>query len=158
MKINATTLVILIAICFFLMQCDYFAMDIKYRALLYNNSAHSINGYAAIPYRDSRMYPMYPDFSLPMTSQYVQKVSTGRKESIYYNSASWDQIFRDLPADTLSIYVFHSDTLTKYPWEEIRNRYNILARYDLSLQDLTVLDFKVPYPPDQRMQDMKVFP
>jgi hypothetical protein len=55
------------------------------------------------------------------------------------------------------------DTLNKYPWETIRQEYNILVRYDLSLQDMNMLrnrngDTEIQYPPDSRMRDMKMYP
>ena len=155
MKINAITLVILITIGFFLMQCDFFVMDRRYGVRMENNSPRLIAGYAAIANSDT---PTYPDVTLPLSNKYLENVSSGRVATIYEGSLSWDRMFQLLPSDTLSLFVFSGDSLSRYPWQEIRNRYNILARYDMSLQDLKALDFKVPYPPDQRMQNMKIFP
>ena len=43
-------------------------------------------------------------------------------------------------------YVFSVDTLEKYSWEEIREGYKILKRYDLSMDDLDSLDWTITYP------------
>ena len=68
-------------------------------------------------------------------------------------------LFSYLPHDTLSVFVFHADTIRKYSWEEIRDSYNILVRYDLSERD--VRSFKnhtIPFPPTGAMRDMKMWP
>lgn len=68
------------------------------------------------------------------------------------------KIFKQLPRDTLSIFIFHTDTLNKYPWEKIRDEYKILKRYDLSFEDIKRLGYKVPYPPSPEMANMKMYP
>ncbi|SQA93841.1 hypothetical protein [Capnocytophaga ochracea] len=70
----------------------------------------------------------------------------------------WRDIFKELPKDTLSIFIFNTDTLNKYSWEEVRRDYKILKRYDLSIQDLELLDYKVYYPPTPAMSQMKMYP
>ena len=72
---------------------------------------------------------------------------------------SWKKSFKiHTIQDTMSIFVFHSDTLARYSWREIRRDYKVLARYDLSLEDLERLDFELSYPPDSRMQGIKMYP
>jgi hypothetical protein len=73
------------------------------------------------------------------------------------------EIIDQISSDTLSVYYFHSDTLAKYSWEEIRRDYKVLRRYDLSVEDVKKLYNKysvpeIPYPPDARMKDMKMWP
>ena len=63
-----------------------------------------------------------------------------------------------MPGDTLSIYLFHVDTLAKYSIDEIREDYKVLQRYDLSLEDLEHLDYKLSYPPDAKMSGVKMYP
>ena len=46
----------------------------------------------------------------------------------------------------LMFYVFSVDTLEKYSWEEIREGYRILKRYDLSYEDLDSLNWTITYP------------
>ena len=69
-----------------------------------------------------------------------------------------EEIFKYLPKDTLSVYFFHPDTLAKYPWETIRKEYNILKRYDLSIEDMQLLDYEIAYPPTEMMKDIKMYP
>ena len=42
--------------------------------------------------------------------------------------------------------------------KEVRKGYKVLARYDLSLEDLERLNFELSYPPDNRMQGIKMYP
>ena len=75
------------------------------------------------------------------------------------SSVSWKESFKiHTIQDTMSVFVFHSDTLAKYSWEEVRKGYKVLARYDLSLEDLERLNFELSYPPDNRMQGIKMYP
>ena len=66
--------------------------------------------------------------------------------------------FDSLPKDTLSIFIFSTDTLNKYSWEEVRRDYKILKWYDLSYEDCKLLKFRVPYPPTPAMSRMKMYP
>ena len=73
--------------------------------------------------------------------------------------ASWRETYKNKASqDTLYLFIFASDTLAKYSWEEIRKGYKVLARYDLSLEDLERLNFELSYPPDNRMQGIKMYP
>ena len=74
------------------------------------------------------------------------------------DSDNWEEEIESLPKDTLSIFIFSTDTLNKYSWEEVRRDYKILRRYDLSIQDLELLDYKVYYPPTPAMSRMKMYP
>ncbi len=48
--------------------------------------------------------------------------------------------------DTLMFFVFSDDTLKNYSWDEIREGYKILKRYDLSIVDLDSLNWTITYP------------
>ena len=74
-----------------------------------------------------------------------------------------EDIIKKTPKDTLSFFFFHADTLEKYPLEILQRDYKILRRYDLSSQDVIALKNKygipeIPYPPDERMKNMKMYP
>lgn len=119
-------------------------MDKKYPLRLINNFSHSIGFYFAT---GGQYGILYPDTTLPVSNKYViYKLKSG--DTYEYDSGiSWDKIFKDqLPSDTLSIYIFHTDTLTTYDWSIIRNQHKILKRYDLSLSDLKNRNFIINYP------------
>ena len=57
----------------------------------------------------------------------------------------------------MSVFIFHTDTLNKYSWQEVRDGYKILRRYDLSLEDIKKMKWTIPYPPDESMAGMKMY-
>ncbi len=66
---------------------------------------------------------------------------------MYETSGKWESIFEDfLPVDTLSVFLFHSDTISSVSWERIREEYIILKRYDLSFSDLEEMNWTITYP------------
>ena len=48
--------------------------------------------------------------------------------------------------DTLMIFIFDEETLKTVPWDTIQKRYMILKRYDLSLEDLQGMNWRITYP------------
>jgi hypothetical protein len=66
------------------------------------------------------------------------------------------KIFAIPTCDTMRIFILSVDTVNKYTWEQIRLDYNILKRYDISLQDLKRMD--IYYPPSEKMKDIKMYP
>jgi hypothetical protein len=124
-------------------KCDDLAMDYAYEIDLVNKAEHSIGYYFA----DGGKYgTFYPD-SLPETNKYITyDISKVLRPGYEHSYSSWEKYFRTLPYDTLSLFIFHTDTLNKYSWETIRDDYLILKRYDLSLEDLQASDFTITYP------------
>ncbi len=47
---------------------------------------------------------------------------------------------------TIMVYVFSQDTIDNYQWEEIQENYNILKRYDLTIEELESQNWKITYP------------
>lgn len=129
----------------FCLGCDFSNfVDKAYPFIIVNNSSHSIGLYRADG-RDGSS--AYPDTVLPLTNKYVMDVvAKSGNEVDLAPQISWEQAFTYLPADTLSVFIFHSDTLKKYSWQEVRDGYKILKRYDLSLEDLKKNNYKVTYP------------
>ena len=147
-------------------------------AYLSNNSPHDIVVYWAkgSQYPSGYEYKVYPDTTLPDTYFYFDfEIKNYNDSASWYNPMSniisvgdcanvgdWDPnpidyLFENI--SRLSVFVFHADTIRKYSWEEIRDSYNILVRYDLSERD--VRSFKnhtIPFPPTGAMRDMKMWP
>ena len=130
--------IILITVC---SKCEW-VMDYSYVIDLVNNADHPIGYYFAT---GGKYGTYYPD-SLPETNAYIMydinEVISPGMESHY----KWEKVFQSFPKDTLSVFIFHTDTLNKYTWEEVRDGYMILKRYDLSLYDLEKNHFTITYP------------
>jgi len=89
---------------------------------------------------------MYPDTLLPNTNINVVFLKKGDKEGIG-STHPWDETFSaQFPSDTLLIYYFDSDTISKYSWEEIRSKHKILRKNLYSKQDLMNTNWTITYP------------
>ena len=121
---------------------------------LMNNSDTDVNYYFAFGGEGGILYP---DTTLPVTL--TPPFPEARKgHSGYYDcNCTEEEIFEFISSDTLSLYIFHPDTLAKYEWQKIIEDYNILRRYDLSLGDLQRLDFEVIYPPNANMEGIQMW-
>jgi len=118
-----------------------------------NNAVHDMNFYLAVG-GDKGI--IYPD-TLPINLKPPFPVAKAGQNGYNYFGFSKEELFKQLPSDTLSVFLIHPDTLAKYSWQEIINDYKV-KRYDLSLGDLERLNFRVPYPPTQQMRGMKMYP
>ena len=58
----------------------------------------------------------------------------------------------------LIVYVFDADVVENTSWEVVARDYLVLKRYDLTLEDLQRLDWKITYPPTEAMKDVKMYP
>ncbi len=141
------------AVIFLISSCKYFVEHFN-EIRFYNNTEHSIAYYFAL---GGKYGTFYPD-KLPDTTAYLFRGIKSADSTSIFIRRTWEDFFKDFPSDTLSIYIFHTDTLNKYSWKEICEDYLVLKRYDLSLYDLKKLNFKVPYPPSPIMRDMKMYP
>lgn len=138
--------------CFILFLSCEKLLERVYTIFIYNDTNHNI----AIGVSDLGEHLFYPDTLLPPKPEHILIEPS---YSWHYSSFNkWEDNFENSPDDTLSIFFFHSDTLEAYSWEVIREEYKILKRYDLSLEDLQRLDFKVTYPPGPEMEGVKMYP
>ncbi|MDD3161853.1 MAG: hypothetical protein PHX49_08010 [Bacteroidales bacterium] len=136
---------ILLMIIFLLVNssgCEELAMDRYYVIDLENQAEYSIGYYFAT---GGKFGTFYPD-SLPETNDEITYDISEVNKPGYMGHLKWSKLFRELPHDTLSVFIFHTDTLKNNSWEEVRDHYKILKRYDLSLQDLEKMHFKIVYP------------
>jgi hypothetical protein len=104
----------------------------------------------------------YPDTTISFDKN-MGFIKAGSYVDVVIGILTIEEFVFNLPSDTLSVFYFHPDTLSKYSWEVIQNDYKILRRYDLSLEDLIKLKDKydvpvIPYPPTEVMKDMKMYP
>ena len=56
------------------------------------------------------------------------------------------------------IFIFDAKVVENTPWEVVAKDYLVLKRYDLTLEDLQRLNWKITYPPTEAMKDIKQWP
>lgn len=98
----------------------------------------------------------YPDTALPLTAPHLTKIESNGKFYIHERTP-WQELIKKLSVDTLSIFFFADSIYEDSSWSAISNQYLILKRYDLSIEDLERINFKVPYPPDETMEGIKMY-
>lgn len=66
---------------------------------------------------------------------------------VYFDSKTkWEDIIKDLPMDTLSVFFIDGTIFQNEKWDTIRDNYLILKRCDFSLEDLQKSNFIITYP------------
>ena len=108
----------------------------------------------SLGYPDTLLFSWDPSIGCP---GFIVEPYEENNKSALFNTSFYESCFRaDL--DTLRIFVFDADTLEALGWETVREKYIVLQRYDLSLEDLQYLDFKLCFPPSEAMRDIHMWP
>lgn len=68
------------------------------------------------------------------------------------------QFEKDFPAGYYSVIILSYESYLEKGWEGIRDDYDILVRYDLTYDNLKVLNDTIPFPPTEAMKNMKMWP
>ena len=128
-----------------------------------NNADYSIyvypsskEQYLAFPrYQDTILQPYYPDPSLD-TAHYKIMPKFEDNTPLFIMSA-YESVF-GYEFDTLLVFIFNADTLEMLGWDTVRAYYKVEQRYDLSLEDLQNVDFKLSFPPTEDMKHIHMWP
>lgn len=90
----------------------------------------------------------YPDTSIPdITGSEYRLKSASPSDKIGHDfRMTWKEVFEQLPHDTLSVFIFHRDTLERYNWEQIRTNYKLLDRIEISREDLERMNNTISFP------------
>jgi hypothetical protein len=90
---------------------------------------------------------IYPDTTISFEYNPINsigyRVNPGVTESNRIRG-TWEDKFQYI--DTLMIFIFDEETLQIVPWDTIQEKYMILKRYDLSLEDLQGMNWTITYP------------
>jgi hypothetical protein len=131
----------------------------EYCWYLDNNSSDTLFVYVAFAFCPT----VYPDTVISDEMSFIGGFPPKTKLSIRPTPTDWKKTVKKLPKDTLSVYIMSIDTFLIYTGQEIKDDYKVSVRYDLSIRDIEkLLDDEglptIPYPPDERMKDMKMYP
>ncbi|MCK9617890.1 MAG: hypothetical protein M0R21_08655 [Lentimicrobiaceae bacterium] len=91
----------------------------------------------------------YPDTSFnhvanPIYNPQIHKIEAYSIQKNYYGAPS-KGLFND-KVDTISVFIFDAHVLETAPWDTVKANYLVLKRYDLSLQDLQIMNWTITYP------------
>ncbi|WCM40833.1 hypothetical protein MG290_07550 [Flavobacterium sp. CBA20B-1] len=131
-------------------SCENPTQTYKFRII--NNSEKTIY----FEKNESIISNVYPDTLIP--EQKVQLKVSPHTISYQGGLISIEEVFKKYNIDTLSIYFFDAYVVDNYSWETIREEYKVLKRYDLSIEDIQLLDYEITYPPTEVMKDMRMYP
>ena len=151
-KVKNFTVISIICCLFYCNNCSLFPGAKVYPIWVYNKSDHYIDILL------SHGYPIFPDTLLP--DRFYDRpgsVKPGAGKQ-YPNGQKPKEFIQSYGSDTIIVFIFHTDTLEKYPWNEVRTGYKILKRYDVSWQEMERLEGRLYYPPTEAMKDMKMYP
>lgn len=156
MKMKLLILALLNLVVF--IQCKK-GLPTKYDVNYVNNADHSIYFLPIFGFGGTQAYP---DTTISFKKDNLGLISQ-KAFVVGAENSPIESILKSIPSDTLSIFYFHPDTVTKYLWEVIKHDYKILRRYDLSLENIRALCNSqgvpiIPYPPTEAMKDMKMYP
>lgn len=133
-----------------------------------NNAQYNIAIFSIMSWYD---YPQYPDTSFAVEALHCMKntvdgcVEPGEKGYYFekYKCRRGSEIrnrYREFKTDTVCFFVFATDTLNAYSDEEVTEKYKVLQRYDLSLDDALFFsdDKDLTFPPSEDMKHIKMWP
>jgi hypothetical protein len=134
-KISHKILISSVIALLILVQCDPWDFKMK----ITNNSNSTIYFYDSFSYPDTTLRIEYNPVKIPETNSVLPGATRSNRIR-----CCWESKFEF--RDTLMIFIFDETTLKTVPWDTIRKNYMILKRYDLSLEDLVRMDWRVTYP------------
>ncbi|MCQ2065689.1 MAG: hypothetical protein MJY66_07510 [Bacteroidaceae bacterium] len=133
--------------CEFFRLIDYFINREQTFIKIVNNSEDTITeySYSFLPISGGATYP---DTLLPPDDlkKYVHKPSILPHSCTYIEVSEKSELIERFGSDSLMIFIFSTDTLNTYSWEEIRSGYKILRRFDFNVHDLDSLEWTLTYP------------
>ena len=149
-KIKKYSIVVIICLLFNSSTCtlQYYTITV------HNNTNHNISVLVSLG------NPLYPDTLLPVPEHFsrINPIRPGVTASVVPIETSFKQFIQFYGSDTIIIFIFHTDTLNKHTWDEIREGYKILKRYDISWQEMEELNGMISYPPTEAMRNIRQFP
>jgi len=118
-----------------LLGCEHFA-DKQYGIRIRNHSNYSISVYGDYILPDTMLTPNYPN---------IRVFKQGESNQLLATEVGDPELER-FKNEKLTIFIFSTDTLNKYSWNEVVEGYKVLKRYEINQQDLIDMGGAVTYP------------
>lgn len=119
-----------------------------------NNSEKAIYTHGGYSYPDTLF-----DIGRLSSPRSIHKVEPHESNRTAFRDRSfWESGFKAgwILSDTLMIYIYDAELLDSKTFTHIKN--TVIQRYDLSLQDLQFLNWRISYPPSEAMKKIKMYP
>ena len=140
-------------------RCAFYVTDWIY---IRCNAPHNIvyiNSFYTDPLRE---IPEIPEENM---DRFLASFTVSPDDFGYFEvNGSFEEYVKKCADDTLSFYIFHADTVSRYSWDDIRELKKILVRYDLGANDFSKLpldrngDRSLLYPPTESMRAIHMYP
>ena len=136
--------------------CIFFTNNANHSIYVYD---HPKEDYLYSPnppqYYDTVLLPYYYN---PLCDSFDTKYNPGKEECGWFFSMDCYECMFGYEYDTLLIFIFNADTLETYGWDTVREYYKVEQWYDLILEDLQKMDFKLSFPPTEAMKHIHMWP
>jgi len=133
---------VLVCICYFFSGCERDRRGDPIELFVKNFSLDTVYFITQFNYPDTSLI----DYKMATSEIRGTKVlphSTG----VFLSLTGWERDIKMRNAEeTLIVIVYSLDTMQLYPFEQIQSEYNILRRYDLTIEQLRALEWTVSYP------------
>jgi hypothetical protein len=106
----------------------------------------------------------YPDTVIKLRvndiidSNSIINTNESNSHALWGRGCKEDLFLFDDSYDTIMIFIFDAHVVDTNLWDDVINDYKVLQRYDLSLQNVRLLDWQLSYPPTKAMKSMKMYP
>lgn len=97
-------------------------------------------------------YPLEPTAHIIVPGGSFPVLATLRER---YTRREFDSFF---PDGYYSVFIIEGQKVIDKGWDGIREDNDIIVRYDLTYDDLVMLDKIIPFPPTEDMKDVKMWP
>jgi len=87
----------------------------------------------------------FPDTILPIEKPIGLQPIIANGKSGKYVDPNWTEIYSQLPDDKFTVYVFSKEIVDNTLWQEIRDNYLILQRFDITFEELKSSDYTITY-------------
>lgn len=92
----------------------------------------------------------YPDTLIRLgdirkSKNYFFVAAKTSNSTILRDNSPWEYSIKDFRFETIMVFVFNADQIKDLPWDTVVNKYMILKRYDLNLEKLDSLNWKINY-------------
>ncbi|MCM1501409.1 MAG: hypothetical protein NC115_01925 [Bacteroidales bacterium] len=119
-----------------------------------NDTSMEIQVYGTYESKDTLLPFDIPELEFFVPAERYPQYEYGNQ--ILSSTKHWSKQLDD--ADTIRLFFFDKSVIDSYSWDEIHDNYLVLQRYDFSKFDLEKLNWRISYPPDERMKDIKMWP